>query len=50
MKFSLNLISNKNKAVKKLTQNKKNHTYKVQIKKSRKANIKTKKMKTIYKI
>ena len=31
MKFNLNLISNKNKAVKKPTQNKKNHINRAQI-------------------
>jgi len=49
-RYSLNLILIKNKIVKIQIQNRRNLLFKVQIKKSKKANSKTKKMKIIYKI
>ena len=50
LRFSLNSILIKNKIVKIQIQNRRNHQFKVQIKKSKRVNSKTKKMKIIYKI
>jgi hypothetical protein len=50
LRFSSNSILIKNKIVKIQIQNRRNHLFKVQIKKSKRVNSKTKKMKIIYKI